>query len=626
MHPRRTNASTMIRKSSRNFHPFLIAFFLLITPVSAWAAPAGWDITAEIKRLAAEVPALAAFEGAEGIVWHSDYSYDLMADGTTRKRHRSLVLLGREGEPPKMTSHIVPFPDAEGSNVTIDKAAWFDPRTGLEISPLSVKYFDENGLRYYRTEIPTEARGNVLAFDYTTTNPMRYFLDDVLPLAGELPVWERFINVEIPSGMDFYWEGTGVRSPERQKIEGAEKIKWTILNQHVWKHDGIILERRPTLLFSLQRGLITHLKNLSTKVYSFKAPAMPSSVASSKGNLQKAFKTIQDYMASKNLVIDDSLQKIVRNNIYITPEGPWTKSEQTLIAGKWLEALGWNVRVFWTQKIPVGVSGPGSSSLWDEPLLIIAQESGKSDAYFKSDPNLVFGKLPSGLYGVAVYRFGESDIERLVLPKGTASEHSLSQMWKIDLDESGIATGTLDLTVTGGWVDIMGMGRTPSLDDASSLITQKILFPIPGSEFKAKSIKPLSNGYRLTLDVKARAGIVSGTDILLRMPGGMPLCFAEIPASAEGFSFRFPFVMEQNAVITTPKGYQAFMLPGKMESGDSKAAVESSIVHWPKRRRAEANFKWTVRSSIVDEFASSRIIDQAKTAFAWSHTNIPLRK
>jgi hypothetical protein len=89
---------------------------------------------------------------------------------------------------------------------------------------------------------------------------------------------------------------------------------------------------------------------------------------------------------------------------------------------------------------------------------------------------------------------------------------------------------------------------------------------------------------------------------------------------------RFPFVLEINSLISTPKGYRALNLPGKTQTGDSKAMLEQSIVHWPKRALAEATCRWTVRGSDIDEYASSRIADQLARIAAWPEMTIPLRK
>jgi hypothetical protein len=225
-----------------------------------------------------------------------------------------------------------------------------------------------------------------------------------------------------------------------------------------------------------------------------------------------------------------------------------------------------------------------------------------------------------------VYRFADGDIERFSLPKSAASDHTLQQSWYLALTETGEAAGTLDLYVTGGWVDILGLGTLQKAEDIVSLLKEKITFPLPGLSIAAKSMRQTSSGYRFTFDIQAQLGIVSGTDILMKQPGGVPDVFAQLPADGGGFSFKFPFVLEQNAVVITPPGYRALMLPGKSQTGDSKSSLDSSVVHWPKRRRAELSFKWTVRNAEADDFSAKTILEQARQALNWPRTSIPFRK
>jgi hypothetical protein len=505
--------------------------------------------------------------------------------------------------------------------------AWYDSGTGALRGDLVSKIVDEAGVRYLQVFIPDEAKRHVVAIAYTATSPMRYYLDDVLTLSGNLPIWEQSVCVEIPEDMDIYWEGIGVREPTRERDDGGvEKITWTLLNQPAWQDWGVVAEREPMILFSLQRGLEAHLKRLAMTEALFKAPSMPSTIASSRGNLMKAGDAILSYMRDKRLIVGGHSPKLIREAGAITSEGPWTSWEQTLIAQKWLQSLGFDVKVFWSQKLPVGVSGPSSLALWDEPILRIAQSGGKDNVHFSPGQRFAFGKLDPSWYGAPIFRFAEGGVERLALPKGAASEHLLQQLWRMTLSETGEATGTLDLTVTGGWVDVLGLTPEPELENVVSLVERAISFSMPGLSLTGASVKPTSSGYRFVFDLRAQAGIVSGTDILLRLPGGIPNAFARIPADGEGFAFQFPFVLEQNAVITTPPGYRTFMLPAKTQNGDSKAMIESSVVHWPKRRRAEIDFKWTVRNTAIDELIAGSILEQARTALAWSNTSIPLRK
>jgi hypothetical protein len=92
------------------------------------------------------------------------------------------------------------------------------------------------------------------------------------------------------------------------------------------------------------------------------------------------------------------------------------------------------------------------------------------------------------------------------------------------------------------------------------------------------------------------------------------------------YSLRFPFVFEINSEISTPKGYKALTAPVKVQTGDAKAMLEQSLVHWPKKALADGSCRWTVRSPEADEYMSGRIADQLTLVMGWPDTAIPLRK
>ena len=603
-----------------------IASFVGLLLAMLWAASASavekpWDAAADVARLAREVPSIQAFE-SEGVVWMDTFDYSLLADGTMRKERRYLLLLGADSG---IDAHVVQYPQDDGVAVEIAEASWFASSNASKGGSLPVEQYDRDGIRCTIIRFPAESRGNVIAVSSVATYPMRYYMDDVLPLAGHLPVWEEEVRVTVPEGMDIYWEGVGVRSPQRSRENGTERITWSVLNQPVWKTNWLVEEQRPMLLFSLQRGLISHLKNLSTAEAAFRAPALPAAVQAVGGNLAKAGEAIHRYLAERALVNDGFAPEGLRSREFVVNTDRWTNWERTLIAGKWLQDLGFDVKVFWSQKLPVNQLGPSSSELWKEPVLRIAQNGGK-DIFYHAGQSVDFGKLSPALSGLAVYRSDTTEVERLTLPKGAASEHILHQTWKLSMNESGIAEGTLELSASGAWVDALALGRTPDMDGLAARAQESIHFPMAGLRLETQDVRTNSNGYRIVFGVTAKMGIASGGDILMHMPAAVPACFDEIPTEAAKYTFNFPFLLERNVIVSTPAGYKPMMMPAKSETGDSKALFEDSFAHWPKRTRIESSSKWTVRTTVIDEYFSQRIAEQLAAVRRWSQTSIPLRK
>jgi hypothetical protein len=602
--------------------------FLFISPLNAADKTGDWDIPSEIARLKREIPSIAAFPGVYGVVWMNSYSYSMGADGSRNTVHKYLMLIGDAppgGDGGGMISYKIPFSRERGAMVDIKEAALYDPSTGLRIADLARDSYDDEGIRGDIVLIPRSAAGRVAAIETSVSVPGKFSMDDVLTLAGDLPIWEQTITLEIPDGMNLYWEGFGVMEPDRERRMGSERVTWTVMNQPVWQKSGIVDEMRPSIIFSLQHGLMTHLKNLRDLETSFRAPQTPPAVYQSRGLLKRAAAGVAQYMSARLISSDAYDFNGVREDGYITPDGPWTAWEQVLIASKWMASMGFDARVFWVPNLPISSDGPTSYALWREPVLRVT-DGGGNEVFLKTPFVADAEKLPPTLYGAAVYRSNGTNLERIVLPRGSASDHRLSQMWRLSLDETGVASGTLDVTVTGAWIDALSLNGEPTAERMGRALLDGMYFNLPGFRIEPESLKMLGSGCRVSFSVSAKLGIVAGNDILSRMPGGLPYCFRDIPADGSKYSFKFPFVFEQSAVIATPKGYRAISLPSKVQNGDSKAMLDESVVHWAKRGQMEAVSRWTVRASDVDEYLADRVNQQLDAVAGWSELTAPLRK
>ncbi|MDR1965255.1 MAG: hypothetical protein LBQ36_00975 [Synergistaceae bacterium] len=345
---------------------------------------------------------------------------------------------------------------------------------------------------------------------------------------------------------------------------------------------------------------------------------------SSKADSARAVESIAKFM-SPRLLPQEAGTDTARPIEAIGVDGPWTAWEQVMIAGRWMASLGFDARIYWAQKFPSGPDGPSSPSIWREPVLRVTDGKGR-DVYFKAGQKGDPEKLHPSLYGETLYRAGNAGVEQIKLPRGSASDHALTQNWKMVLGENGAASGSLDVTFTGAWMGILAPNGEIEEENIVAELLEIMNFDTPGIDFEAKSLKPLGSGCRITLDFTAAPGIVSQNNILFRLVGGVPRSFEEIPKVGAKYSFRFPFVFEVNSTVVTPKGYRALALPGKTQIGDSKSALDQSLVHWTKRRIAEASCRWIVRSAAVDEYQSGRIAEQVALVTAWPATAVPLQK
>jgi hypothetical protein len=204
----------------------VILLMLFVSPGFAAAGDAadydgGWDAAGEIRRLGGEVPSTEAFGGESGVVWLDSHIYEMKPDGTASRTRRYIVMPAAGHERASASLMIQPYPREPDASLTVSEAALYNPSTAERIGGLSVAEHERDGVRAVIVSLPADFSGGLAVIETTEEVPRRFFLDDVIPLAGDLPAWEQNVLVEMPEGMNMYWEGIGVRDPHRQKDGGV---------------------------------------------------------------------------------------------------------------------------------------------------------------------------------------------------------------------------------------------------------------------------------------------------------------------------------------------------------------------------------------------------------------------
>ena len=613
-------------RSLMGFVAFVLAVFLSIAAVSGAHAQEKWNVVKDIERLRGEAPSLAAFPDASGVLWMRDLSYRLRADGTMEKSRRFLLLAG-QNLIPAWASKTFAVPSEEGASLTVTEASWYNPMTGKKEGSLEVRERKEQGQLFLDVVIPEAASGRVAAIAIEEAYPKRYYLDDVLFLALDLPAWEQRVTVEVPTGKELFWWVDGVGNPSQKQGQGTDRFVWTVMNQQPRSESGLLQEFPPTLIFSLRKGLSSSLLKMEELAQSLRSVKMPEELrASLKGKtVMKAGALVSDYFAASDRLLRGSPRDWVRPVESIPLKGAWTSWEQALIAYNWFSSMGFGVNLYWSTILPVTEDFPGAISLLDRPVLEITPSKGKP-FYFYPGQFDEFGRLPMGLGGMTLYRMDAmKNMETKKIPQSSATEHRLIQKWNLAMDEKGMALGKLELFVFGGWTDIFSSGRIPSPHTVTADIRSQIEFRIPGLVLKSPVIRTLPSGYSVQFDVSAPLGIPSGTDVLLRMPGGVPLQLENLIRAQAGDTLSFPFILETKVIISTPDGYKALALPPTSKITDPHVFLEEQIVHWPKKGQLESSIRWVVRVSQVDESIVKGLSQTLDLFLKWTNAAIPLR-
>ena len=577
-----------------------------------------WNVPRDLGRLASEAPSLAAFPESPGVVWLREARYSLLADGTLERGERWLILAG-EKLPESWSLWRVPVP--QGGAALVEEAAWYNPMTGQKEGALSPRRVSGSGVDLLEVRIPPEAAGRVVALSTVQRFPGRTNVEGVLFLALDLPVWEQVIRVDVPGDKLLHWSGKGVGEPQKTSDRGADRYEWTVRNQAPWQGGSLVEDRRPTLAFSLRKGLVGALASLGDVEAGFRTIPLPSSwssVGRSPNVAQRGDKLIQ------HLAGVPALPGLPWDLIRPGPPelGPWTEGERTLLAASWLRKLGWNVAVWWQPLLPVKEDGPATDRLWRRPVLELSAP-GVKETFFFPGQAAALGQLAPNLYGQTLYRLEGTKVLSRELPRGDAKDHRLSVRWDYVLSELGVGEGTLEMTVRGAWVDLLAPEGIPGRDDLDGWIARRLLLSGPRLSFKNSSVETLATGFRVRSQVRGALGIVQGADQLLRLPTAVPAALENLLKTPAPYHLRFPFVLEQNVSLTLPPGYEMLSSP-PLAKGEGP--LQQKLLVWPKKGALEAENRWTVKGGSVDASRARSLGEQLVQVLRTLEQGIPLRR
>lgn len=599
---------------------------LFLTLLSAFlvlpAETEAWNTSEEIRRLNKEVPSIEGFTGATSVVWLKNNDFRMLNDGTMEDTFYYVVLTG-ESIPDQLKDIKLPIP-ANGS-VEILEAAWYNPMTSMKEGELLLSEERLNGgALVKKISTPDEAVGRVVVIILRTKHEKRYGIDETIDMAGPLPIWEQNVTAELPEGRELYWYGRDIKDPSVTKSSGQQKFKWTVMNQEKWDGEGFVVYKRPSLSFSSRKGINQSLSAMSEFVHTFPSIAPPKSISS--GDKTKTGLKLMEWIAQPSKKLSGYPRNWVRSPENIPEEGPWTPWEQTLILNKWLSSLGWETKIWWQASMELDKESPGSASLWTSPVLELSPNGGKTE-FYQAGQTSAYGVTAPSVTGTLLYRLKDGDFEKMTVSSGSPADHKLGFLWNLDLNEIGSAEGTLTITVSGGWAQLMSDGYLPSQSGLSDFIRKRVNFAIPGMVLDPLSVEPSKTGYKLEFKVKCVPGIMLGNDLLLRLPGGVPSRVGEMIGKENSYTLRFPFIIDQKIRMNMPSGYKMIQSPPLKKLGEgTKAVLRESITHWPKKAQLVADSTWTVKSVIVDDRLAAILKEELAACMRWPVLDLPFRK
>ncbi|MDD4836248.1 MAG: hypothetical protein PHU72_03990 [Dethiosulfovibrio sp.] len=556
-----------------------------------------------IPRLVQEAPPLETYGSPAGVVWQRHESYGLRPDGAMLKESLWVV----------MTTHRLDrnWPESVLSTpftgeLEILEANLYDPVSGAKIASLP----DDGS--YMSLGDHDEA---VLVLRFRQIYPKRMSVEGLITPASDLPVWEGRFSVAIPSGSELFVQSNGMDSPTIDNAGGKSIYLWTTYNVPQRKRPSMIRLGDPYLAFSLRSGKVPFLQLLST-LNKVPVPPMPPELArlNRMGDKGKAGKRLMRAMDSMVIPGSDGM---LREDI--PSEGPWSYWERALILRSWLEDMGWRAQLVWRTFLPIGAQEPAMMENLRSPVLRVAPPG--SDYWFYVPGQTVEpGNVPPSLIGKTLY--GGSPEEGLLtysLDRGKVEDHRLTIAWNLALDPQGALTGTLQLWVRNGWLEIF-----PDKDRISWVGLESVIPGLLAWKAGDPSLTPMDYGYRIDLPVKRHMGIPGGPGMLMRMPCLLPGALEDLTSLAPNKELLFPFVMEQKYTIALPGGYSLISTPAMSDRNEGALKFSEYLRFSKKREVLEGESKIIANSSRYDDQFTYGLPRVLGAWLRWRDISIPL--
>lgn len=609
-------------KRGRRMKIITAALGALLCLAFAGCACAAWDSEREIMRLKGEVPSMEIYSGNDAVIWLRNDESRLTASGSVERLRATVIMMGEKVPESWKT---VRYPVPTGGSLTVEEAAWYNTMTGMKEGDLSVENETLAGGATVRVvTVPEDTIGRAVVIVTKEIRESENGVSGTVNMAGDLPIWEQNVSVEVPEGTEIFWSGREMREPAESMSGGSVKYSWQVMNQLPWLGEGFVVNERPMLSFSTKVGVLTGIREADALAASMPQLPMPSGIT---GDARSAGGRLIAWVNSPERTLAGYQAGWVRGKSEIPADGPWTPWEQTFLLHKWLTELGWDSKIWWNAKMYADSSSPAAVSLFESPVLELKAPGASRSSYFAPGIPYGSGRVPLSLAGTELYGDGEKEHKTKKLSDGSASASRLALLWRLKLTADGRAAGTLEVTVTGGWNALLSGLGMPTVEDAAKLVLEKLNFAMLGMSLTPLEVKEEKDGYNMKFNVSCTPGIIHGGSMLLRLPGGVPMRVSEMIGREDNYTLRFPFIIDQKVRMSMPSGFRLLQEPALKQLGEgSKAVLRESITHWPKRGELLADSLWVVKTREVEGITAQLLKEELAATLRWPVLDLPFRK
>jgi len=603
-----------MHKTSGRIAIAFLAIFLFATSAFAWNA------SDEVMRLNKEAPSFDTFGNPAAVIWQKNEEIKMNEDLSTETTKQMIVSFG-EKIPASLSVYAAIAPtDGE---VQIMQAGIYNPMNGMceqKLQPSVVEL--PGGLLIVVVKVPDSARGRAFVVEEKAVRGAKAGIEETISMAAQFPVWEQKVKVTIPTGQQIYWLANELKDPEMGNSGKEKSYFWSVTNQPAWHGTGLVVFQRPYISLTLEPNLRAALLRMDKKAQDYANAGIPAPA----GDAAAIMKWIDNPSRNeKNLP-----QYMIRSVKQLPKSGPWTMAERTLLLNGWLCQKGWGSKIWWQAPTVVTEDSTVAEDFWNMPVIVRAE--GKKAVYYHCGQGTPYGTVSPFLAGTDIYRAKEhkdkkGGTETKEIKAGNPANHKLSMKWNLSLTSAGVADGTLTATAEGAWASLFSNGIVPSKEIAAHLLATRISIAIPGMTLTPVDVKQRESGYRLDFKVHCVPGIAQKKNLLVKLPGGIPEILGELINQNESIIFRFPFMIEQNVRISTPKGYKLYQPDVNRVVGTKKTSqLTEKIRHNDVRNVLEAECVWVVKKLKIDMDDAQLLKQQLGEFLRWPVLNLPFKK
>ena len=569
----------------------LIFAFLFVFFASCAYASADFDFAYDMHAMIQLNPNFSTYagpdgRGPDGVVWLKKVHVGISPGGGI-ERQTMWVLLGREGLSPRWLNWNVPVPS--GGDAEILQASIYSPGEGVEIGkavPVSSPDGSVRSVSFSNT--PEEF---ILVVHYREVFPERLYVDDFVWVSESLPVWETNIRVTVPAGHPFHYFSSQNSIPRTARAADRMVYEWLIINTAAEASRSIRVTNRHYVAFGSRVGeraaalLIRGAERVQV-------PPPPQAVRNMLGGRQRARAAggVLNWLHEQPEII---LTSEIRE---IPTEAPWTNREKVLLAHNWLTEAGMDTHLYWRLPFSPSDDSPVSEAVITDPMLRVSPpDSSRETFYFGTNFPPRAGGSEIMLPG-AMYSLNETGarLERRSPAQQRAAGNRLSAVYNLELNEDGILTGTIQITLRNAWRKLL-LPAAPTSSDLADFVSD-MFAQTPRNNGITFSESGANGVVTITLAGNQMIRGTEGNHIMASLPPFIPEWFRHLIVGPLPYDLSFPFVIDANVTMVLPPAANVLV--------PSQTPPSSGRIRYSESLRLDRRHRFTAEAQLTVDTAS----------------------